>query len=191
MIIYIHGFASSGMGAKAQAFGDYYAKQNIPFIAPSLPVAPALAIDTLETLIQAYPSTETIALIGSSLGGFYATYLAEKYQLNAVLINPAVKPFALLTSQVGLVANHYDGAKFEWRQSYVESLKRFDVAEIKGANRFKVLLQKGDEVLDYRFAEQKFSQANLVVEPDGNHSFDAIERHFDCITSFLMGKVTS
>jgi len=87
MTIIIHGFGSAGRGGKAMLFRDYFKSIGEPCIAPSLSYVPELAIDTLEQLIESY---DEVTLVGSSLGGFYAIYLAEKYGLKAVLINPAV-----------------------------------------------------------------------------------------------------
>ena len=90
MIIYIHGFASSGFGSKPQKFKEYFEDEIMTL---SLPTIPNLAIDTLEQIIEAFLNKEEdVFLVGSSLGGFYALYLANKYDLKAVLINPAVNP---------------------------------------------------------------------------------------------------
>ena len=88
MIIYIHGFGSSGQGGKANLFRDYFKSRGQSFIAPSLSYVPELAMSTLEELINSYDEVE---LIGSSLGGYYSIYLAEKYGLKAVLVNPAIE----------------------------------------------------------------------------------------------------
>lgn len=88
MILYIHGFGSSGEGGKAKIFREHFRKRGVPFMAPSLSYVPELAIKTLEEIIE---MCEDITLIGSSLGGYYAIYLAEKYGLKTVLINPAVR----------------------------------------------------------------------------------------------------
>ena len=90
MIIYIHGFASCGFGSKAQKFKEYFEEEIITI---SLPTIPNLAIDTLEQIIEfSLNKDENVYLIGSSLVGFYSLYLANKYDLKAVLINPAVNP---------------------------------------------------------------------------------------------------
>ena len=94
MIIYIHGFGSSGHGGKASLFREYFEDE---VIAPSLSYVPNLAIDTLEQLIEMLlEKGETVGLVGSSLGGYYSIYLANKYDLKAVLINPAIYPYKTL-----------------------------------------------------------------------------------------------
>lgn len=188
MIIYIHGFASSGMGSKAQAFREYFKSQSMAFFAPSLPTIPKLAIQTLMEYIEACKNDKPIQLIGSSLGGFYAMYLAERYNLKAVLINPAINPDILLMNQVGQVQNFFDGAGFEWQQRHAESLKSFPVKACR-PERYLLMLQKGDEVLDYRQALSVLPKAHTILEDGGDHSFQHIERHFERIERFLVDEV--
>lgn len=182
MVIYIHGFGSSGEGSKAKVFREYFKSLGEPFIAPSLSYVPRLAIKTLEELIESYG--ENVSLIGSSLGGFYAIYLARKYGLKAVLINPSVYPYITLSRVVGSAQNYYDGSSFEWRDSHIEMLKSYDT-KVEDQDRFLLLVQKGDEVLDYKEAVEKLPDADLVIEEGGNHSFDGIERYLEKIKNFL------
>ncbi len=184
MIIYIHGFGSSGLGGKSTQFREYFRDKNIPFIAPSLSYVPELAIATLEELIDSY---DEVSLIGSSLGGFYSMYLSEKYGLKAVLINPAMnssKTLKRLITPERLAYNYYDESHFEWKLSHVEMLKRYHVQEVVDANYF-LLLQKGDDVLNYQEALDKLPKAKTVLEEGGTHPFDGIERHFSEIEAFL------
>jgi len=183
--LYIHGFASCGLGAKARAFRDYYASKNKKIFAPSLSYNPNLAIDTLEQFIKLH--NKEVNLIGSSLGGYYATYLANKYDLKAVLINPAVKSTKLLKESIGMQVNYCDLSKFEWNEIHVNELKKYDVKEPKKENFF-LLLQKGDEVLDYKDALEKFNGAKIALEEGGNHSFEGIERYFEEIEEFFSRK---
>jgi len=186
MVIYIHGFASAGKGGKALAFRAYFKSQNIPCIAPSLSYVPELAIDTLEQLIESFE--EEVMLIGSSLGGFYAIYLAEKYGLKAVLINPAVNSAKTLKRVLALgdrQKNYYDNSYFDWTPEHVDMLLRYRVNEVKNGEYF-LLLQTGDEVLDYQEALAKLPNAKTVVEEGGTHPFEGIERHFETIEKFLL-----
>ncbi len=182
MIIYIHGFGSSGQGGKAELFRRYFKERDIPFIAPSLSYVPKLAISTLEELIGSY---NNVSLIGSSLGGFYSIYLSNKYNLKAVLINPAVESEKTLRRDIKKYSiNYYDGSLFEWKESHLYMLKEFVVNRPNGKNIF-LLLQKGDEVLDYKDAFKKFPDAKKIVEEGGNHHFNSIERYFEQIKSFV------
>ena len=117
MILYIHGFASSGLGSKAQAVRDYFGAEAF---APSLSYVPDLAMDTLVQIAErTRRRKEPLHLIGSSLGGFYALYLAERYELKAVLINASIRPWETLAAHTGEAWNYYDGARFEWNEHHV------------------------------------------------------------------------
>jgi hypothetical protein len=147
-------------------------------IAPSLSHIPELAIDTLEQLIKSYDGE--VGLIGSSLGGYYALYLSQQYNLNAVLINPSIYPYKTLEKVPKKMINYYDGSSFEWNEHHIESLKQYEVSNLNAAN-VMLLLQKGDETLDYKEALQKLPTANTILEDGGSHSFDNIQRHFKAI----------
>ncbi len=183
MVIYIHGFGSSGFGKKAQIFRDYFKEIGIDFIAPSLSYVPELAITTLEELIENCPNP---TLIGSSLGGFYSIYLANKYNLKSILINPAVIAPTTLKKHIEATPysqNYYDLSSFEWNSNHLSMIKKYIVNSPKG--EFLLMLQKGDEVLDYKDALNALPNAELILEDDGDHSFKGIERHFNRIKDFL------
>lgn len=182
MIIYIHGFGSSGHGGKATLFREYFEEE---VLAPSLSYVPNLAIDTLEQLIEMFlEKNETVGLVGSSLGGYYAIHLATKYDLKAVLINPAIYPYKTL-DKIGMAMNYHDGTAFEVTDSHMQSLKFLEVNEIENQENFLVLLQTEDEVLDYTQAVEKLPEAEFIIEEGGNHSFENIESYFRKISLFL------
>ncbi|SFZ97301.1 Putative esterase, FIGfam005057 [hydrothermal vent metagenome] len=181
MIIYIHGFGSHGLGGKASAFRAYFEDKDEEFIAPSLSYVPELAIQTLEELIKV---CNNVKLIGSSLGGYYALYLANKYNLKACLINPSIYPYKTLSKVEGKVLNYYDNSYFEWNISHLDMLKKYEI-EVPDQSKVLLLLQKGDEVLDYTEAVKKLPDATMVVEEGGDHGFVQIERHFERVERFL------
>ena len=187
MIIYIHGFGSHGYGSKAKVFREYFHSIGEDFIAPSLSYVPKLAIQTLEELINSYH--EDVFLIGSSLGGFYATYLSQLPKVKKiVLINPATKPTETLSRALGDAPNFYDDSSFLWTQKHLEMLKQYDYCmpnSSKELRKFFVLLQKGDELLDYSDAAKKYEGAKLIIEEGGSHSFNGIKRHFKSIKDFF------
>lgn len=184
MILYIHGFGSSGQGGKSKLFREYFKAQGVKYLAPSLSFIPELAISTLEEIIEACQDEELV-LMGSSLGGYYAIYLAEKYKLKAVLINPSIKPYETLKKVLGDNSSFYDGNfSFSWGEAQVESLKPFG-AEIKNKEQYLLLARRGDEVLDYREAEKKLAGAKMIIEDGGDHGFLDIDRHFEEIFSFI------
>ena len=185
MTIVIHGFGSAGRGGKAMLFREYFKNQGRCCIAPSLSYVPELAIDTLEQLIESY---DNVALVGSSLGGYYAIYLAEKYGLKAVLINPAVNSSTTLKKRVidmtGLATNYYDCSQFIWNANHVEMLEKYKVDEVKNG-KYLLLLQTGDDVLNYRDAVTKLPNAKTIIEDGGTHPFEGIERYFEDIIDFF------
>ena len=182
MIIYIHGFGSSGFGGKATLFKEYF-KEEI--IMPSLSYVPALAIHTLEQLIElCQRQGQTVCLVGSSLGGYYCLYLSNKYDLKAVLINPAIYPYKTL-DKIGMAMNYFDMSTFEVTTEHMQALRTLEVSTFNQQNNFMVLLQKGDELLDYNEAVKKLPHSKLVIEEGGNHTFDQIERYFQAIQEFF------
>ncbi|MCL4432551.1 MAG: esterase [Epsilonproteobacteria bacterium] len=178
--IYIHGFGGSGLGIKASLFREHYADT---IVCPSLSYVPALAIDTLKQLIEQMIDHATVTLIGSSLGGYYATYLSEHYGIKAVLINPSIQPYDTLQKVLGNAFNYYDESHFEWNEQHVHALRQYEVQTIT-PQQYMVLLQTGDELLDYRQAQRKFEDATVIVEEGGNHSYENIESKFTLIDSF-------
>jgi len=182
-ILYIHGFASSGLGAKARQVRNHFGDGAL---APSLAYVPDLAVDTLEQLLRrARKRQEPVGLIGSSLGGYYALWLAERFGLPAVLINPSIRPWETLAAHTGTGTNYYDGARFEWTPRHVESLLRYRVSAPTRQERYLLMLQTGDEVLDYRQALEILPGARKIVEEGGDHTFRDFERHLPAIEEFF------
>lgn len=184
MIIYIHGFGSHGNGSKAIALRDYCKSHNIPFIAPSLSTIPDLAIQTVSELIEAFQRFENVSLVGSSLGGYYAMYLSHKYDIPCVLINPAVYSYKTLQRALGASPNFYDQSTYEWTKTHLDMLKQYDIESYQGENAL-LMVQSGDEVLDYAEAVAKLPKAQMIIEEGGDHGFKRVERHFDAIVEFL------
>ncbi len=184
MVLYIHGFASSGLGVKASLFREFYHNKNKKFFAPSLSFIPDLAIHTLEETIQNC-NDEEISLIGSSLGGYYSIYLADKYNLKAVLINPSTKPWETLKKVLGKTYSYYDKQSgFFWEEKHIDMLLKYKIKKLKKENFF-TLLQTGDETLDYKIAKEYLNGSKMVVEEGGSHDFDGIERYFKDINNFF------
>lgn len=186
MIIYIHGVGGSGQGSKAKAFRKYFKSIGEDFISPSLPYNPELAIKTLEELINSYKGE--VYLIGSSLGGFYTTYLAKKsFVRKVIVINPTVNPYQTLKKAIGNVPNFFDDSYFNWNDSHLNLLGRYKVKDISQyQDKIMLLSQKGDELLDYKEGVEKFKECRSIIEDGGNHSFENIENHFETIRKFFV-----
>jgi len=156
------------------------------FIAPSLSYVPELAIKTLEELIESYK--KEVFLIGSSLGGYYATYLSSKKEVKrVVLINPSVNPSETLKRAIGNAPNFYDESFFNWNMKHIEMLEQYKVEDVKDRYKdsFMLLVQKGDELLDYKESVNKYEGCKQIIEDGGSHGFDGIERHFETVREFF------
>ena len=183
MIVFIHGFGSSGHSFKADLVKKYFKDEGV--LSPSLSYVPKLAIDTLKEIIELFIGRgENVYLIGSSLGGFYASYLSELYGLKAVLINPAVQAHVSLIKAIPKSLNYYDESSFEWKQSHIDMLKIYDIVP-KNQKNLLLMLQKGDEVLDFHEALDKLPNANLILEEGGAHHFDGFSNHLPKILDFF------
>lgn len=181
MIIYIHGFGGSGLGTKAVLFREYFGQK---IVAPSLPYQPFLAIDSLSQIINSISPYEKVFLVGSSLGGYYALYLAHKFALKCVLINPALYPQKTLHNYTGRAISFYDESYFDWTSLHVKELAQFEVANPMEIDCM-VLLQKGDELLDFKQSAALFRPSCLRIEEGGSHAFDGVERYFGEIGEFF------
>lgn len=186
LLIYIHGFLSSPQSIKAQETQQYINSTQLPVeqITPGLSNYPMQAYQQLQELVQAN-SGRQIALIGSSLGGFMATALAEEFGLKAILVNPAVKPYELISGVLGENTNPYTGETFILDESHIKELHQLEVQPITRPERLKVLLQTGDETLDYRKAVSYYHGCPQVVEEGGDHRFQGFENHLPEAFKFL------
>ncbi len=182
-LLYLHGFNSARSSHKAQVLQTHLNSlgRGAEFFAPDLPHRPAQAIALVESLLAQLPRKPT--LVGSSLGGYYATGLAERHDLQAVLINPAVAPYRLLEPLLGPQRNFYTGESYELTPQHLAELQALEV-EALHPERYLLLVQTGDEVLDYREAVARFAGAQQIVIAGGDHGFQAFEKYLDAILAF-------
>ena len=173
MILYLHGFRSGPQSFKARALGEFLAErgQADRFHCPALPFDPEQAIATAETLIaQCRSAGHPPTLVGSSLGGYYATYLAERHDLRAVLVNPAVLAHLSLAQYIGPQTHIYTGETFDFTRQHIDTLRALEVPRPTPA-RYLLLAEKGDEVLDWRQAAERYAGCQQMVFDGGDHSF--------------------
>ncbi len=187
LLLYIHGFNSSPLSHKANVMANYCKEHrpDIKVLTPQLPCYPKQAAEYLLQLVNQYQSDFHIALIGSSLGGYLSTWLNNKFGFRAVVVNPAVKPYELLSDFLGPQTNPYTNENYYLEAHHIAELRDLDVEAIQQPQDFWLLLQEGDEVLDYRQAVTKFQGAKQTVEPEGDHSFVDFERYPEQIIQFL------
>lgn len=182
MILYLHGFASCGDSNKTKLLKRYFDDDKV--LAPDLPVDPHEAIDFIRRQIF---NNDIDLIIGSSLGGFYATYFTEQYGIKTVLINPSTQPFITLAPYIGTNYFWCSGEPFEFTRDNLNALFEYAVGKLNDPKRYLVLLQKGDEVLDYTKAFQKYEGAEFSVEEDGNHRFENLQEYMELIEAFYSG----
>ena len=169
-ILYLHGFCSSPESWKAKVMGDALRARGLSdrFFCPALSPVPNEAIAQAEAIIRKAGSRLT--LVGSSLGGYYATFLAEKHDLRAVLVNPAVVAPLSLSAYVGPQKNLHSGETFDFTAAHIEQLRTLECRTITPA-RYLLLVETGDEVLDYRRAVERYAGCRQEVFEGGDHSF--------------------
>lgn len=153
------------------------------FYCPQLPASPALAIAQLTDLIERHRD-EKLCLIGSSLGGFYATFLAEKFSCRAILINPAVKPPRDLEKYVGVTTAYHSDEVFEFTQAHVAELKRFCVGKISHSERYFLMAATGDEVLDWREMVAHYPGARQHIIQGSDHGVSEFADYLEMVTAF-------
>lgn len=176
MIVYLHGFNSGGKSAKAT-----WLRQHLPDITVLSPTYPAHMADAaprflreyFATVRREYPRDKRLLLVGSSMGGFWARYLAPELGAGMVLINPAMTPETTLLRVVGSNKNEATGEEFVLTEEQVRALGRYQVLTCDPKVPTLVLLDEADEVLDYRAAEAFYRKCGrVIVYPSGSHRFD-------------------
>lgn len=179
-LVYLHGFNSSPQSHKAKRLGDYLAERGLAarYICPALSPDADIAIGQIEKLL-----VPGACLVGSSLGGYYATCLAEKHGIRAVLINPAITPHAGLRAYLGEQKNLHTGERYELTEAHLEAWKRLYVPQIT-PRRYLLLVETGDEVLDYREAVARYAGAEHIVVPGGDHSLQSFPQQLPRILAF-------
>jgi predicted esterase YcpF (UPF0227 family) len=186
MIVYLHGFRSSPASEKARCLAERVAARGLidQLWCEQLPVGPRQAIECIEAALAQSPTVPT--LVGSSLGGYYATYLAEKHNLRAVLINPAVVAHLSLAEYVGPQTNLYTGETFDFTREHITELSQLEVPKLAKPERFWLLVESGDELLDYRQAVRRYAGARQTIIEGGDHSFQHFPHLVDAIIDFAV-----
>ena len=189
LIVYLHGFRSSPNSSKAQLTGEAIASlvkdsQAIKWYCPQLPPSPQAAMTMVKQKI-AETKAKDLCIIGSSLGGFYATYLAEQYpHAKAIMLNPAVRAARELAPYVGQLTTYDSDEPFDWRAEYVEQLKEQQVEEITNAERYFLLAAKGDELLDWHEMVEHYPGAKHLIIEGSDHGITEYPQYLDQVVGF-------
>ncbi|HEU4620776.1 MAG TPA: YqiA/YcfP family alpha/beta fold hydrolase [Burkholderiaceae bacterium] len=185
-VVYLHGFRSSPQSFKAQVLAKAMAHRGLAerYHAPALPASPRAAVELVEAWC-AKAAPEDVTLIGSSLGGYYATWLAERIGCRAVLINPGVFAARDLSAYVGTHASWHDPTQtFELTPQHIDELRAIEVAAITRPDRYYLIAATGDEVLDWREMVAKYPLARHTIVQGSDHGLSDFERYLDDVLAF-------
>ena len=188
-ILYLHGFRSSPQSTKARLMAAHFTNTEHRFVCPQLPASPAGAIELARELIEDRgDAAKDWALIGSSLGGFYATFLAEAYGCRAALLNPAVRPADDLASHVGELTSYHSGEPFAWRAEYLYELAELQIEKITHPERYFLLAATGDEVLGWRQMRDHYSGAHQHIIEGSDHAISEFSDYIEQVVAFCVLK---
>jgi predicted esterase YcpF (UPF0227 family) len=186
-LLYLHGFRSSPQSHKAQLMGQHMAQHHpeVRWWCPQLPPSPQAAMTLLMDGIAHWPK-DSMAVVGSSLGGFYATCVAERTACRAVLINPAVDPARDLAKYIGEQSSWHDPLeRFYFQPEYVDELRALHCGPLAHPERTLAFIAKGDEVLDWREMQARYAHAQLRVLEGGDHALSDFADHLRGLLHFL------
>lgn len=185
-LLYIHGFLSSPLSFKAQQTQAWLAANHpeIDYHCPQLSPYPNETQKGLEELVESL-LPQPVYLMGSSLGGFWATWLAEKYNLSALLVNPAVNPQSFMPKYLGMeLKSYHTDDTYLLQPHHIDEIIQVDIQPKRLAN-YWLLVQTGDETLDYRNAVEKYTGCKQTIEEGGDHAFQGFERYLESGLAFL------
>ncbi len=186
-LLYLHGFRSSPQSTKARRMAAWVREHrpDLHWWCPQLPPSPREAIALVERGLVDWP-VEQMAVIGSSLGGFYATVLAERLGCPAVLLNPAVDPARDLEAYIGeQTAWHDPTERFHFRPEFVGELRALAPAAITRPGRYFAVIAKGDELLDWREMHARYAGCRIKLLDGSDHALSDFEDHLGEIVAFL------
>lgn len=183
MILYLHGFRSSPLSMKARLVSERLQGLGVDYLCPQLPASPKEAIALALSLLESTPSDQ-ISLIGSSLGGYYATFLAEHLGCRAALLNPAIHPLQDLEQHVGVGTQFHSDHPFDFKREYIAELSAIAVEHITQPQRYFLLAASGDEVLDYQAMVAHYPGAQQHVIDGSDHGIAEFADYLPDVLAF-------
>ena len=186
-LLYLHGFRSSPQSTKARQVAARVRERHpqVTWWCPQLPPSPQAAMQMLMQGISDWPRT-SMAVMGSSLGGFYATYLAQTVDCKAVLLNPAVQPARDLAKCIGQQTAWHDPAQhFNFEPRFVDELQALQCGPVAHPQNYFAVMAKGDEVLDWREMAGRYPGIAVKLLDGGDHALSDFDRHIDQVFRFL------
>lgn len=186
-LLYLHGFRSSPQSFKARRMHAWMQahRPDVGWWCPQLPPSPREAIALIEGGIAGWPR-DRMAVVGSSLGGFYATVVAERTGCRAVLLNPAIDPARDLAAYIGEQTAFHDPAeRFFFRAEFVDELRAMAPAAITRPARYFGVFAKGDELLDWREMASRYAGATVKLLEGSDHALSDFDEHLGDVVAFL------
>ena len=190
LLVYLHGFRSSPRSSKAVKTGlavkALSSKENtIEWYCPQLHASPKQSMDMVTNYID-QSGADKIVIIGSSLGGFYTNYLAEKYACKAIVLNPAVRAARELAPHVGMLTSYDSDEPFDFRSEYIDELKLLQVEKITSPDRYFLIAAKGDELLDWREMVEFYGGSHQLVLEGSDHGIADYDNHLPKVMEFVL-----
>ena len=185
MILYLHGFRSSPRSRKASMLRERMRAlgREHEYACPALPASPREAVAIALQAAEGVP-TPALALIGSSLGGYYATFIAERLGCRAVLLNPAIAPARDLEAHLGQQPVFFSDEAIDFRPEYLVELKDMDTPAITRPDRYFLVAATGDAVIDYRTMTDKYKSARQRIIDGSDHELSDFARYMDEVLAF-------
>ncbi len=187
MILYLHGFRSSPRSTKARQLEQRLVERGLAgaYRCPQLPVSPRAAAEVVESIATA-PDAEPLAVVGSSLGGYYATWLAERVDCRTVLLNPAIRPDRDLAAHLGTQPVYHSDETVEVTREHLDELVALRAGPITRPARYLLVAATGDEVLDWREMVARYPGARHRVIDGSDHGLSDFDRHVDAVIDFAL-----
>jgi predicted esterase YcpF (UPF0227 family) len=191
-LLYLHGFRSSPQSFKAQRVADWVRRERpgLQWWCPQLPPSPAEAMQRVADGVASWPRGQ-MAVIGSSLGGFYASVVAEREGCPAVVLNPAVEPARDLQKFIGEITAWHSDDRFFFRPGFIDELRALRPAAITRHERYFAVIAKGDEVLDWAEMTARYAGCRIKLLEGGDHALSDFDAHLPDIVDFLGLSATS
>jgi predicted esterase YcpF (UPF0227 family) len=185
-LLYLHGFRSSPQSSKARVTGDWVRshRPDIEWLCPQLPASPADAMRLVLEGIDSWPAAR-MAVIGSSLGGYYATAVAERTGCRAVLLNPAVDPARDLDAHVGETTSWHSGEPFVFLPGYIDELRAWMMPALQHPERYFAVIAKGDELLSWQEMLGRYRDGSVKLLEGSDHALTDYDRHLPDVIHFL------
>ena len=201
-VLYLHGFRSSPLSAKAQLMAQWLAREHpgVYWACPQLPVTPLEAAAAIRLILKCWPA-DSSTVIGSSLGGFYATWAAAEQGLSAIVLNPAVHPARDLAAYIGIHPCWHDPSQhIEIKPVYMQEIKTLYVGSgldfltesekskspaLADTERLLAVIAKGDELLDWREMAARYARAQTYLLPGSDHGLSDFSSHLKVVSDFL------